>query len=188
MSKILNTDTLAILSEASKIDRISVFNSLDEPVINDLFSDLEDLDEIDFDLQYTAEMVVVRDDSLNHRYLVEYQDLARLMESSNTNAKKALQMVCEKNNIKVADTYVVVESTEVIIERALEKKDSIKATKDVEEKCLKEKEMGEGCNSIKEMKKNGIKILKKKAKDVRKKLKLKNKLAKEGCCKEGCKK
>ena len=126
-------------------------------------------------------MVVVRDDSPNNRYLVEYQDLARLMESSNVNAKKALQMICKENNINMADTYVVVESTEVIMERALEKKDSIKATKDVEEKCLKEKEMGEGCNSIKEMKKDGIKVLKKKAKDIKKKLKIKNKMTKEQC-------
>lgn len=181
MSKLLNTDTLAILSEASNIDRISVFNSLDKPFVNQLFKDLEDLDEIDFDLQYTPEMVVVRDDSPNNRYLVEYQDLARLMESSNVNAKKALQMICKENNINMADTYVVVESTEVIMERALEKKDSIKAAKDVEEKCLKEKEMGEGCNSIKEMKKDGIKVLKKKAKDIKKKLKIKNKMAKEQC-------
>ena len=101
MSKLLNTDTLAILSEASNIDRISVFNSLDKPFVNQLFKDLEDLDEIDFDLQYTPEMVVVRDDSPNNRYLVEYQDLARLMESSNVNAKKALQMICKENNINM---------------------------------------------------------------------------------------
>ena len=67
-----------ILSEACKSD--SCFNEIDGGLQDEIMSEIDELEELDCDLSYTVEMVNVLEQETKYgrRYLVEYDNLAKL--------------------------------------------------------------------------------------------------------------
>ena len=59
-------------------------------------------------------MVNVHQDS-RQRYLIEFDNLAKFMRTNEYGPKQALTKICEHYDISVADTYIVMESAEHIM-------------------------------------------------------------------------
>lgn len=129
---------------------------------NSLLDEIEELESLEDDICYTAEMVnvICQECTYGSRYLIEYDNLYKLMESYNVDAVAAMKMVCEHNLISLADTYLVVESSEM----ARNLINEAKCCKSGLEKAKKHKEISKCCNELKNLKNKGIKLLAKKKK------------------------
>lgn len=111
----LSMTSASILSECAKIERKDLIKPLNESAGKDMIYQLSNLDVVDEEvLGYTEEMVNVHQDS-RQRYLIEFDNLVKFMRSNEYGPKQALNKVCEHYNISVADTYIVMESAEHIM-------------------------------------------------------------------------
>lgn len=128
----------------------------------DILDELEDLEELDEEICYTAEMVnvICQETAYGSRYLVEYDNLFKLMESHNIDEVEALNMVCEHNLIKLADTYLVIESVDSVKEMVNE----AKTGKGALGKAKSSKKLANCSKAIKNLKNKGIKLVTKKRK------------------------
>lgn len=161
---VLSKSITQILSEACKSD--ICFNQMDEELQDELMSEIDELEELDCDLSYTVEMVNVLEQETKYgrRYLVEYENLVKLTEGTELDIKEALNLVCEHNLIGIQDTYVVIESQDVLEESISETTDSISEASNPVSKANRRGKLAKCGKAIKDMKNKGIKILKKKSK------------------------
>lgn len=138
---------------------IDEFENLEDQGILD---EIEDLEELDEEICYTAEMVnvICQESTYGRRYLVEYDNLFKLMETYNIDELKALNMVCEHNLISLADTYLVIESVDSIKEMLNE----AKCNKGPLGKAKNSKKLANCSKAIKNLKNKGIKLVTKKRK------------------------
>ena len=154
---LLFKDLTQVLSESceTEIDEFEAFEG------DELLGELEDLEELDEAICYTAEMVnvIAQETSYGSRYLVEYDNLNKLMESYGVDEVSALNMVCEHNLLNIADMYVVVESIDYIREMINEAKCGKGPAK-----SKKSKKLANCSKAIKNLKNKGIKMVTKKRK------------------------
>lgn len=139
---------------------------IDDEELLDLTDDLELEDE---DILYTEQMVPVFINS-KKEYLIEYQDIARLMNTYNSLGEEcteymALQRICNENSINMDDVYVVIESTNNLIQKLAEIRRKIVLEKDPIKKQKFRLDLLKCEDNLKKLKKNmNIKIKKKKRK------------------------
>lgn len=154
--------SLQILQESAENEGY-VFDTLNESVendsINDILDDFEDIDEDELD--YTEEMVNVIEQQLDNtsRYLIEHDNLSKFIKSSGLSLKDAMIKICEHNDIPFANTYLVIESKDDIMKNFAEAGKAAKEPK-MKEKLKKKIEVSK--KQLKNLKDNGIKVLKKK--------------------------
>lgn len=96
-----------------------------ETDIIDTYEELEDID--DEELEYTEEMVTVIDAC--GQYLVEYDNLSKLITSKKYDAVTALEKISECNEIPLEEIVLVVESEDSIKSILQEKATSKKSKK-----------------------------------------------------------
>lgn len=146
-----------VLSESceTEIDEFEDFE--DEEILDEL----EELEELEEAICYTAEMVnvIAQETSYGSRYLVEYDNLNKLMESYGVDEVEALNMVCEHNLLNIADMYVVIESVDYVKEMLNEAKCGKGPAK-----SKKSKKLANCSKAIKNLKNKGIKMVTKKRK------------------------
>lgn len=146
-----------VLSESceTEIDEFEDFE--DEEILDEL----EELEELEEAICYTAEMVnvIAQETSYGSRYLVEYDNLNKLMESYGVDEVEALNMVCEHNLLNMADIYVVIESVDYVKEMLNEAKCGKGPAK-----SKKSKKLANCSKAIKNLKNKGIKMVTKKRK------------------------
>lgn len=137
-------------------------NEIEDFEGDEILNELEDLEELDDEICYNAEMVnvICQETSYGSRYLVEYDNLFKLMETYNIDEVQALKMVCEHNLISIADTYLVIESVDSVKEMINE----AKCAKSGLGKAKKSKKLAECSKAIKNLKNKGIKLVTKKRK------------------------
>lgn len=160
---VLFKNVTEILSEACKNEVSDLYDEFDK---DEVLNELEEIEELEDDIVYTPEMVVVvgEETSYGTRYLVEYDNLYKLMESYNLDVKEALEKVCEHNLISLSDTYLVIESQEVLEESLSELADSIHEAKCPTKKAKRCKSLKNSKNFLKSVYNKGIKVVKKKSK------------------------
>ncbi len=162
---LLQKDKLSILREACSTEEFNTDNIFDADILDYMSKELNFLPELEEDLLYTEEMVnvLLQETSFGNRYLVEIENLVKLMESSNIDIKTALEKVCEHNEINIGDTYVVIESAETILEslKQFSRESSLKSKSDIKDTV----------KTIQDLKDKGIKLLTRKSKSKKKKKK-----------------
>ena len=125
-----------------------------------------DLEELDFDLDYAIEMVNVieADTRTGSTYLVEMDVLAKYMKSANIDdVSEAISNIAEHNYIDADRMAIVIESDDYAYEMLEEaKKDKKSGSNDKMEKLKK------ATDFLKDAKDKGVKVVKKKANDVKK--------------------
>jgi len=136
-----------------------------EQLKNDIIASYNDMDSVDnTDLNYTAEMVTVIA-SKDGEYLVECDNLAKLMNSEKCDGYTAMQKISEANNIPLAEMKLVVESNDAIIsllnEKAVSRKTRKKKTLDMKSSAI----------FLQDIKNKGITVLKKKSRKKKSKKK-----------------
>lgn len=167
MSDLFKRGMLDVLVEACYNESLGEDDEYEvDQDLEDLEDDYEDIEEIEDDIEYTEEMVnvICQETSLGNRYVIEYDNLVKLMETKNIdNAKKAMEMVCEHNSISIADTYLLLESNEYISEiiEEQEKKEEIFRKKS-------DKKFRNSYKVFRQLKDDGVKLLKKKSKKSKK--------------------
>lgn len=166
-------EIIDIMAEAAICD-LSGIEGMEGNFSDSIFTDIQDIEQLDMDLDYTEEMVIVRtqDTKFGNRNIVEFTDLSRIMESKNLSAKRALESICEYYNLNPADTYVLIESPEYFIEACKTLNDACAGAKDEACKSKAKGKLNKVKKAVKDLKKSGIKLLTKKS---------------EGCKSEGCK-
>lgn len=160
---VLFKNVTQILSEACKNEVTDLYDEFDE---EDILADISELEELEDDIIYTPEMVVIvaEETSYGTRYLVEYDNLYKLMESYDLDVKEALDKVCEHNMISLSDTYLVIESQDILEESLSELADSIHEAKCPSKKAKRCKSLKNSKNFLKDVYNKGIKVVKKKSK------------------------
>lgn len=145
-------DLTQLLSESCE----SEVYEYDDFETEDLLAELDELEELDEAICYTAEMVnvIAQETSYGSRYLVEYDNLNKLMESYGVDEVQALNMVCEHNLLNMADMYVVIESVDYVKEMINEAKSG--------KGPAKSKKLANCSKAIKNLKNKGIKVMTKK--------------------------
>lgn len=161
---VLFKNVTQILSEACQSE-ISL-SEIDDELQDELMSEIDELEELDCDICYTVEMVNVleQDTKYGRRYLVEYENLLKLSEGTDLDIKEALNLVCEHNLIGIQDTYVVIESQDILEESISETTDSILEACNPVSRAKRRKKLAKCNEVIKNMKNKGIKIVKKRSK------------------------
>lgn len=161
---VLFKNVTQILSEACQSE-ISL-PEIDDELQDELMSEIDELEELDCDICYTVEMVNVleQDTKYGRRYLVEYENLLKLSEGTDLDIKEALNLVCEHNLIGIQDTYVVIESQDILEESISETTDSISEACNPVSRAKRRKKLAKCNEVIKNMKNKGIKIVKKRSK------------------------
>lgn len=162
---LLQKDKLSILREACSTEEFNTDSIYDADILDYMSKELNYLPELEDDLVYTEEMVnvLLQESTYGNRYLVEIENLVKLMESSDIDAKTALERICEFNEINIGDTYVVIESADTILEslKLFSKESSLKAKSDIKDTV----------KSMQDLKDKGIKLLTRKSKPKKKKRK-----------------
>ena len=164
MSILLQKDMVQILSEACRNEEVNVDNVADADIMKFLSDELTYLDSMEDEIEYTEEMVnvIMQESTYGSRYIVEFDNLSKLMESTGMDAKEALSSVCEHNDISLGDTYILIESVESILE----------TVKKLSKGDLKSKaDLKDTVKTIQDLKDKGIKILTKQSKTKKKKRK-----------------
>ena len=111
----LSKTSSSILSECAKIENKDLLKPMNESVGKEMIYQLSNLEEVDEEaLGYNEEMVNVHQDS-RQRYLIEFDNLIKYIRTNNYGPKQALNKICEHYDISVADTYIVMESAESIM-------------------------------------------------------------------------
>lgn len=147
MAILFNTTT-DILKESSIINKDDCFADNPDYQFTTLLNSLKTDDEVFY---YKPEMVPVRlNESVEgKKYIMEFDNIYKLMKSTNTGIVESMKSVCEENNIDYNDAYLLIESKNSI-------KNKMKnASKDTKKKLIK---------SIKTLKDKKVKILTKKEK------------------------
>lgn len=148
---ILLGSPLEIMAEAAKAETFETDNVITNAISSELKSAFGKIDTCPIDINFFKEMVNVIEDE--GEYYVEMSDVSKYMVSQQVKTvKEALNDIAECNNIDVAKMTVVVESEEyfnAFLEAA--KKDK-----------KKEKELNGVAKLLKKMKKDKIKVVKKK--------------------------
>lgn len=130
----------------------------DDEIEQNVSDTLDGTDELDFDIEYTEEMVNVIYQESAGTYLIELDNLTKFMESSGLEVREAMEAVCEHNNIKMGDTCLVIESDESFREYLEEAKKSKK-----KKQILKNTD-----NLFKGLTNKGIRVAKKKSRKKKK--------------------
>lgn len=161
---ILSKDITRILIESVQTEEFNTNPVLESDIENELMKEINYLEESQCDMIYTEEMipVLMQETTFGNRYVVELDMLNKLMESYDIDAREALDRLCEHNEIEFADTYVMIESAEVIEEslKQYKKSSDLKSKEDIKN----------ATKSIKDLQDKGIKLITKKAKAVKKKI------------------
>lgn len=148
---ILLSNPLEIMAEAAKAESFETNNVLTDSIASELKSAFSGIEHCPIEINYTQEMVNVIED--NEEYYVEMSDVSKYMVSQQVKTvKEALNNIAECNSIEVSKITVVVESEDyfnAFLEAA--KKDK-----------KKEKELTGVAKLLKKMKKEKIKVVKKK--------------------------
>lgn len=161
---IVNDIMRGILNE--EYSSIELGLEVDEEELIDLVDDIELEDE---DISYKEQMVPIFINS-KKEYLIEYQDISRLMNSYTSLGEEcteymALQKICNENKISTDDVYVVIESSSNIIQKLSEIRRKIILEKDPIKKQKLRLDLLKCEDNLKRLKKNmNIKIKKKKRK------------------------
>ena len=160
---VLFKNVTQILSEACKSN--VTIKEIDDELQDELMSEIDELEELDCDICYTTEMVNVleQETKFGRRYLVEYENLVKLIEGREIDIRDALELVCEHNSIGIQDTYVVIESQETLAESISEIKDSILEACNPVKKAKRRNKLAKCNEMIKNLKNKGIKVVKKKS-------------------------
>lgn len=160
--KILAKDRTLLLSEAACQEEL--YYPDEEYDDDDLEDELYDVDELEDDVEYTEEMVNViafgRD--YGNMYIVEYDNLLKLMESKECNEIEAMRAVAECNGLEMSSMALLIESQTEILEKMEEMgaKGGNMLRKNVSSNATKK---------LKDLKKQGLNIVKKKDKKKTKK-------------------
>lgn len=160
-------DTIDVVGNHENEDEIDDDCCDDEEIedAEDGYEEVEDDDEDD--IHYTVEMVnvIARQKEGYNRYIVEAENLAKFMESNDIDDPyKALEAVCEANEISMGDTYVLMESVENFKRAILENK-TLAAKDPVMSKAAKNK-LGNYVRSFAKFKNSGVKLLKRRNPNV----------------------
>lgn len=111
----LSMTSASILAECAKIENKDLLKPMNESAGKDMIYQLGNLEQVDEEvLGYNEEMVNVHQDS-RQRYLIEFDNLAKFMRTNEYGPKQALNKICEHYDIPIADTYIVMESAEHIM-------------------------------------------------------------------------
>lgn len=112
-----------ILRECAKIESANIVReSVANSQVEDFYSKLLNLEEIEEGyLDYDAEKVGVHVYT-SGRYLIEFDDLSKYMLTNKLTAKDAISKICEHYDINEADTHVVIESMDNIMNQLAEAK------------------------------------------------------------------
>lgn len=111
----LELNSSSILHECARIENLNLIKPLTESEYNNLLNQLNDLETVEEGvLAYTEEMVNVSEDSRG-RYLIELDNLAKYIYTNECTVKDAVSKICEHYDISVANTYVVIESVDQIM-------------------------------------------------------------------------
>lgn len=143
----------------------------DEYDDDDLEDELDDIEELDENLNFTTEMVNIfaKDSYDGTKYLVELDSVSKLMETGMYySEREAMEAIAEHNDISFDDMYLLIESDEAI----LEKMEEIAAKGG---SMLKKAKENNAIKKLKDLKKDGIKLMKKKSKKIKNKFKRKSK-------------
>lgn len=148
---ILLSSPLELMAEAAKAENFETNNVLTDAISSELKSAFAGIECCPIEINYTQEMVNVVED--NEEYYVEMSDVSKYMVSQQVKTvKEALSNIAECNSIEVSKINVVVESEDyfnAFLEAA--KKDK-----------KKEKELKGVAKLLTKMKKEKIKVVKKK--------------------------
>lgn len=148
---ILLGSPLELMAEAAKAETFEVDNALTNALAGELRTVFADIEVSPIEVNFTQEMVNVVED--NEEYYVEMSDVSKYMISQQVKTvKEALANIAECNSIDAAKMTVVVESEEyfnAFLEAA--KKDK-----------KKEKELKGVAKLLAKLKKDKIKVVKKK--------------------------
>ena len=148
---ILLGSPLELMAEAAKAETFEVDNALTNALAGELRTVFADIEVSPIEVNFTQEMVNVVED--NEEYYVEMSDVSKYMISQQVKTvKEALANIAECNSIEASKITVVVESEEyfnAFLEAA--KKDK-----------KKEKELKGVAKLLAKMKKDKIKVVKKK--------------------------
>lgn len=157
MGILLSKDVTQLLIEASQTEDFLTENTSLNSTIQTLEEEVNYLEEATGDIKYTEDMipVIMQESTYGPMYLVEYDMLTKLMESTGLEADKALDKICEHNEISTGDTYVLIESAEYILEelKQFKKEASLKAKKDIQN----------ASKTLQDLKDKGIKLVTKKS-------------------------
>lgn len=157
MGILLSKDVTQLLIEASQTEDFFTENTSFDSTLQTLEEEVNYLEEATGDIKYTEDMipVIMQESTYGPMYLVEYDMLTKLMESTGLEADAALEKICEHNEITSGDTYVLIESAGYILEELKQfKKDaSIKAKQDIQN----------ATKTLQDLKDKGIKLVTKKS-------------------------
>lgn len=163
---ILGQNPFKILTEAMKSETCEIDctdDQLDDSLVQGDFDDIyDDTEELEDDIDYSEDMVNViqQETASGSRYLVEMDNLAKYMQSSNiTDVLEAITKIAECNSLDATAMCVVIESSESARQMLEEAK---KFKKSDPTKSLVQG-IKDSFDVIKLMKTKGIKVVKKKA-------------------------
>jgi len=163
MADLFTKSIIDILNEASDCEACS---NEELELDGELEDEYDDVEELEDDIEYTEEMVnvILQESNSQTKYLIEYDNLCKLMESKRMDIKEAMISVCEHNQISFSHAYLVLESDETFAEALNEAKASIKYANNPIDKTKNKKKVGKVYDTFKDIKNKGIKVLKKKSK------------------------
>lgn len=160
---VLFKNVTELLSEACKSE--TYVKEMDDELQDELMSEIDELEELDCDICYTTEMVNVLEHETKYgrRYLIEYSDIVKLIEGRDIDIREAMELVCEHNMIGMQDTYILIESQDILEDSISETVDSLLEACDPVCKAKRRNKLAKCNQAIKNMKNKGIKIIKKKS-------------------------
>jgi hypothetical protein len=163
-----------LISEAAEVDDFNTDDITDDEAleaIDDLCDDFDDMEEVDpDDVEYTEEMVCIIGQKGLHgtRYLMEHDSLAKYMATRDLSIKEAMEAVCEANNIGMADTYLLIESKEEMVESIEEAKAALKGARKSSTKASLKLKFKNTANAFETLSNAGVKIIARKSKKKKK--------------------
>lgn len=155
----LYNSTTDILKECARVESANIIReSVGTGKIEDMYSSLLNLEEIDEGaLDYTEEMVGIHQYN-NGKYLLEFDDLSKYMLSNKVTAKDAVTKICEHYDINEADTYVVIESMDNIMNQLAEAKICTESGNSLAKSYGKDK-MESAIAEFYQMQQSGVKLM-----------------------------
>ena len=151
--------TSSILAECARIENLNLVKPDTSGIEESLVRQLNDIETVDDSLlSYTEEMVNVHHDEKRDRYLIEFDNVSKFIRSNECTVKQAVNKICEHYDISVADTYIVIESVDLIMNQFKQSQVCAESANSVVKAYGKEEVNGiyEEFNSLLE---SGIKLL-----------------------------
>ena len=149
--------TESYIAEANTSDDINIDADVEE-----LENDYEDIEEIEEETMFTAEMVPVIE--CGDQFEVDYNDLKKLMDCCHKDEKECLGDVCDHCGIELDKTYVVIDSDEVMEECVEDLMTIIKEAKSPVKKNKAKLKLKNTKNLFKNLINKGIQVKKRKSK------------------------